>query len=76
MFQFKRLGIKPVCGTCPVNVSGVENIDVTDLIAGHQDYTLVAGDVLKRVRHGQPFRSDSTTVFVPYNLESQGSVEA
>jgi hypothetical protein len=76
MFQFKRLGIKPVCGTCPVNVSGVENIDVTDMIAGHQDYTLVAGDVLKRVRHGQPFRSDSTTVFVPYNLESQGSVEA
>jgi hypothetical protein len=76
MFQFKRLGIKPVCGTCPVNVSGVENIDVTDLIAGHQDYCLVAGDVLKRVRHGQPFRSDSTTVFVPYNLESQGPVEA
>jgi hypothetical protein len=34
-----------LCGTCPVNVSGVENIDVTDLIAGHQDYTLVAGDV-------------------------------
>jgi hypothetical protein len=76
MFQFKRLGIKPVCGTCAVNVSGVENIDVSDLIAGHQDYCLVAGDVLKRVRHGQPFRSDSTTVFVPYNLESQGSVEA
>jgi hypothetical protein len=41
----RELGIKPVCGTCPVNVSGVENIDVTDLIAGHQDYTLVAGDV-------------------------------
>jgi hypothetical protein len=76
MFQFKRLAIKPVCGTCPVNVSGVENIDVTDLISGHQDYCLVAGDVLKRVRHGQPFRSDSTTVFVPYNLESQGPGDA
>jgi hypothetical protein len=55
MFQFKRLGLKPVCGTCPVNVSGVENIDVSDLVSAHQDYCLVAGTILKRVRHGQPF---------------------
>lgn len=55
MFQFKRLGLKPVCGTCPVNVNGVENVDVTDIVQGHQDYCLVMGDILKRIRHGQPF---------------------
>lgn len=76
MFQFKRLGIKPVCGTCPVNVPGVENIDVSDLISGHQDYTVVAGHVLKRVRHGQPFRSDSTTVFIPHNEGTHGDGNA
>jgi hypothetical protein len=65
MFQFKRLGLKPVCGTCPVNVDGVENIDVSDLISGHQDYCLFAGDILKRVRHGQPFQSRPVKLFVP-----------
>jgi hypothetical protein len=56
MFQFKRFGgLKPVCGVCAVNVSGVENFDVTDLISGHQDYCLYTGEILKRVRHGQPF---------------------
>ena len=48
-----------VCGTCAVNVPGVENLDVTDLVSGHQDYTLVAGEILKRARHGEPFRSES-----------------
>ncbi|CAB9528307.1 Transmembrane and coiled-coil domain-containing protein 4 [Seminavis robusta] len=59
MFQLKRLagGLRPVCGTCPVNVPGIENVDVSDLITSHQDYCMVAGEVLKRVRHGQPFRS-------------------
>lgn len=55
MFQFKRLGLKPVCGTCPVNVSGVENVDVSDIVQGHQDYCLVMNEILKRIRHGQPF---------------------
>jgi hypothetical protein len=59
MFQFKRLGLKPVCGTCPVKVSGVENVDVSDLVSAHQDYCLVAGTILRRVRHGQPFTSQS-----------------
>lgn len=59
MFQYKRLsgGLKPVCGTCPVDVPGVENVDVTDLISGHQDYCLFVGDILRRVRHCQPLRS-------------------
>jgi Protein of unknown function (DUF726) len=55
MFQFKRLGLKPVCGTCPVNVDGVENVDVSDVVSGHQDYCVSTGRILHRVRHGQPF---------------------
>lgn len=50
-----------VCGTTAVSVSGVENVDVTDLVSGHQDYCYVAGDILKRVRHGQPFQLDTKT---------------
>ena len=47
---------KPVCGTCPVPEPGVENIDVSDLVSGHQDYCLVAGKILARIHHGQPLR--------------------
>ncbi|GKY99413.1 hypothetical protein MPSEU_000896000 [Mayamaea pseudoterrestris] len=65
MFQFKRLAIKPVCGTCPVNVNGVENIDVSDLVQGHQDYCYATGAILKRVRLSQPFASRPTRLFVP-----------
>jgi hypothetical protein len=75
MFQAKRLSgnfntagggslLKPVCGTCPVLVPGVENIDVSDLVSGHQDYCLVTGKILERVRHGQPLRSASNDVEV------------
>jgi hypothetical protein len=65
MFQAKRFSpgvesiLKPVCGTCPVHEPGVENIDVSDLISGHQDYCLVTGKILERVRHGQPLRCNS-----------------
>lgn len=56
MFQLKRFGgLKPVCGVCAVKVPGVENVDVTDLVIGHQDYTVCVGEILKKVRHGQPF---------------------
>jgi hypothetical protein len=47
-----------VCGTCAVDVPGVENYDVSDLVSGHQDYCLITGDILKRVRLDQPFRHD------------------
>jgi hypothetical protein len=58
MFQLKRFGgLKPVCGVCAVKVAGVENVDVTDLVLGHQDYTTCIGDILVKVRHGQPFSS-------------------
>lgn len=59
MFQMKRFQgiLRPVCGTSPVVVNGVENYDITDLVAAHTDYCLCAGEILKRVRHGQPQRA-------------------
>jgi hypothetical protein len=70
MFQAKRFSggnfnkgvgsiLKPVCGTCPVPEAGVENIDVSDLVSGHQDYCLVTGKILERVCHGQPLRCNA-----------------
>lgn len=61
MFQMKRFQgiLRPVCGTSPVAVNGVENYDVTDLVSAHNDYCLVAGEILKRVRHGQPAQRTS-----------------
>jgi hypothetical protein len=58
MFQLKRMQgiLKPVCGTSPVVINGVENFDVTDLVSAHTDYCLVTGEILKRVRHLQPQR--------------------
>ena len=53
--------LRPVCGTSPVAVNGIENWDVTDLVAAHTDYCLVTGEILKRVRHGQPARRSSFT---------------
>jgi len=70
MFQMKRLSaggfehgsaiLKPVCGTCAVKVPGVENFDVSDLVAGHEDYCTVTGKILERVRLGHPLRSSPT----------------
>ena len=53
--------LKPVCGTCAVPVYGVENIDISDIVNGHQDYCLVTGKILERVRHGQPLKHISAT---------------
>lgn len=74
MFQAKRssLGsfnpaqgvgsiLKPVCGTCPVPLPGVENIDISDLVSGHEEYCLVTGRILERVRHGQPLKHVPST---------------
>ena len=41
-------------------MAGVENFDVSDLVSGHQDYCLITGDILKRVRLGQPFKHDNS----------------
>jgi hypothetical protein len=71
MFQAKRfcggslnagMGsfLKPVCGTCAVDVPGVENVDCSDLILGHQDYCMEVGKLLERIRFGQPMRCQSS----------------
>lgn len=63
MFQIKKFGLKSVCGTVPVSVGGVENVDVTDIVQGHhQHYCMFAGEILNRVRHGEPFQADATGV--------------
>jgi len=54
MFQLKRIALKPVCGTNPVEVNGVENYDVSHLVSQHSDYCLEAGNILRLVKHGQP----------------------
>jgi len=56
MFQLKKFrGLKQVCGVCAVDVPGVENVDVTEFVCSHQDYCLQAGNILRRIGHGQPF---------------------
>lgn len=45
-----------MCGTCPINIPGIENFDLTDLLAGHQDYVYKIGPILDRINHGSPFR--------------------
>jgi hypothetical protein len=63
MFRYKRMttGWRKVCGTCAIDVPGVENYDVTDLISGHAQYCTEAGTILKRVKHGQPIRGPHNT---------------
>jgi hypothetical protein len=79
MFQAKRFSggslnagvgsiLKPVCGTCPVELNGIENVDVSDLILGHQDYCLETGKILERIRFGQPFRSDCNLIYDSENV--------
>jgi hypothetical protein len=64
MFRYKRLagGYKPICGTSTVAVPGVENVNVTDIVTEHIDYCYVTGDILKRIKHGQPLRSSCNAV--------------
>ena len=56
MFQYKRMsGLgRRVCGTSKVQVSGVENYDVTSLIQSHGDYCVAVEDILKLVEFGLP----------------------
>ena len=79
MFQAKRFSggsfnqgvgsiLKPVCGTCVVEECGVENIDCSDLILGHQDYCVEIGKILDRIGFGEPIRCisevDETSVSI------------
>ena len=44
------------CKSNSSSVPGMENCYVTDLVGGHEDYFIAAGDILKRVRYGLPIR--------------------
>lgn len=81
MFQLKRFQgiLRPVCGTSNVAVDGVENYDVTDLISSHTDYCLVAGEILKRIRHGQPqqaseFRAEVSAMVTTIKITDRDSL--
>lgn len=58
MFKYNNLlhSYKPVCGNCTVALPGIENVDVSDLVVFHQDYCFATGEILQRIRHGQPIR--------------------
>ncbi len=66
MFQIKRLAgaLKPVCGTYPVNVQGVENYDVSNFISAHSDYCRMTGHILRMINHGCPYRP-SAVITIP-----------
>ena len=63
MFRYKKItgGLKSVCGTCQIDVPGIENFDISDLVTSHSQYCVEAGTILKRVRHGQPIRAPLNT---------------
>ncbi|KAL3920892.1 MAG: hypothetical protein SGARI_006828 [Bacillariaceae sp.] len=81
MFQAKRFSggsfngvgsiLKPVCGTCTVDEPGVENVDCSDLILGHQDYCMETGKILERIRFGQPMRIQSRRLLQQQTVEEQ-----
>lgn len=75
MFQIKRFAgaLRPVCGVSPVNVHGVENYDVSPFISAHSDYCLMTGQILRMIRHGQPYRPSSTIVVPKEFLQEESS---
>lgn len=73
MFQIKRLtgALRPVCGTSPVRVKGVENYNVERLISAHSDYCVASGHILRMIYHGTPHRS-SASIVVPSHATNHG----
>jgi len=73
MFQIKRLtgALRPVCGTGPVQVRGVENYNVGCLVSAHSDYCTTTGHILRMIYHGSPHRP-SATVVVPSDSTTNG----
>jgi len=59
MFQYECMSglFRPTCGTYAINVSGVENYNVSKLITAHSDYSLAVGEILEMIQHGHPVAS-------------------
>eukprot|EP00979_Chaetoceros_neogracilis_P002059 scaffold371_cov268-Chaetoceros_neogracile.AAC.6 len=64
MFQIKRLtgALRPVCGTSPVQVRGVENYNIGSLISAHSDYCTATSHILRMIYHGSPHRPSASIV--------------
>jgi Protein of unknown function (DUF726) len=78
VFKYRNLmsSYKPVVGNGTVAVPGVENIDVTDMVSSHEDYSTMVGEILQRVRHGQPVRASSHALDEVALLEEVQSLQA
>uniref|UniRef100_A0A7S0CK56 Uncharacterized protein n=1 Tax=Proboscia inermis TaxID=420281 RepID=A0A7S0CK56_9STRA len=64
MFQLKRMSgiLRPVCGTNPVDIPGVENYDVSGFVSSHSDYCIAIKDILRFVKHGYPMDHPSSMI--------------
>jgi len=64
MFQLKRMSgiLRPVCGTNPVDIPGVENYDVSGFVSSHSDYCIAIKDILRFVKHGYPMDHPSSVI--------------
>ena len=48
---FLAATMKKAIGTCPIEVEGIENFDVTDIIKGHNQYRSELDKILKRIHY-------------------------
>jgi len=74
LFQYRRISgiFRPVCGTNPIDVPGVENYDVSEFISSHSDYCSATKDILALVKFGRP---DMALDPVGYEIETDAAVE-
>ncbi|CCW69129.1 unnamed protein product [Phytomonas sp. Hart1] len=49
MYRVNETDLKPMAGISPVNLPGIENIDVTPIVEKHLDYAFKLQDVLKLI---------------------------
>mmetsp|Transcript_15602 Transcript_15602/g.20345 ORF Transcript_15602/g.20345 Transcript_15602/m.20345 type:complete len:151 (+) Transcript_15602:1648-2100(+) len=56
MFQLKKISVKPVCGTIPIDIDRVESYDVSQIIQNHGDYCVKVSEILKMVGFSKSVR--------------------
>jgi len=55
MFQLKNASaFRATCGTAPVGIYGVENLDISHLVSTHSNYCTMAHSALRAVGFGEP----------------------
>eukprot|EP00957_Ditylum_brightwellii_P013417 1013270-Ditylum_brightwellii.AAC.1 len=72
MFRYKNIKsvFATVGGIAPVNISGIENYDVSTLIKSHSDYCFATKDILSLIGYDQPRLIGITKHFHAVTLES------